>query len=176
MSFLVRRAARAVVFSAPPSRSFHSSVLSLAEAAKASATAVQPELVLNFAVPNRTLVSKKQVKRVTVPGRDGALGLERNSPPTLSELRPGVVRVDFADGATEDFFVPGGFLFKHASNVVDVSAPEGFKLDTIDVDALRAANIETAKKVAAATPGSRAHAEAKIEAEVYKILSQSLKI
>ena len=35
------------------------------------------ELTLNFAIPHRSIVNKKEVKRVTVPGRDGALGIEK---------------------------------------------------------------------------------------------------
>ena len=107
---------------------------------------------------------------MTVPGRDGALGIQKNSPPLLTELKPGVVRVDFNDNsASQEFFVPGGFAFKHANNVVDVSAPEGVKLDSVDQDALRAANAEATKALAAATLGSKAHAEAKIQLELYKV-------
>lgn len=125
---------------------------------------------MNFAAPHRALVAKKEVKRVTVPGRDGALGIEKNSPPLLTELKPGVVRVDYNDStASQEFFVPGGFAFKHANNVVDVSAPEGVKLDSVDQDALRAANAEATKALAAATLGSKAHAEAKIQLELYKV-------
>lgn len=107
---------------------------------------------------------------MTVPGRDGALGIEKNSPPLLTELKPGVVRVDFNDStASEEFFIPGGFAFKHANNTMDVSAPEGVKLDSIDQEALRAANAEAVKALAAATAGSKAHAEAKIQLELYKV-------
>lgn len=107
---------------------------------------------------------------MTVPGRDGALGIQKSSPPLLTELKPGVVRVDYNDStASQEFFVPGGFAFKHANNVVDVSAPEGVKLDSVDQDALRAANAEATKALAAATLGSKAHAEAKIQLELYKV-------
>ncbi len=125
---------------------------------------------MNFATPHRAFVVKKEVKRVTVPGRDGAMGIEKNSPPMLTELKPGLVRVDFNDSTpSEEFFVPGGFAFKHANNVMDVSAPEGVKLDSIDADALRAANAEAVKALAAATAGSKAAAEAKIQLEVFKV-------
>jgi F-type H+-transporting ATPase subunit epsilon len=142
----------------------------------ASTAAAPTELVLNFAVPSAGLVSKKEVKRVTLPGRDGSFGIEKNSPAMLSELRPGVVRVDYADNSTEDFFIPGGFSFKHAHNVMDVSAPEGVKLDQVDVEALRAANSEATKRRDAATAGSKEHAEAKLSLEVYRALAQALKV
>lgn len=157
-------------------RAFHAaSVVAAAEKAAAAPTDTT-ELVLNLAVPHRSLVAKKVVKRVTLPGRDGVFGVEKNSPPLLSELRPGVIRVDFNDGASEEFFVPGGFSFKHANNVMDVSCPEGVKLDQVDVDALRAANTEAVKKRDAAAAGSKEAAEAKVVLELYRSLSQSLKI
>ncbi len=46
----------------------------------------------------------------------------------------------------------------------------------VDVDALRSARSEAEKRLQAATPGSKDHAEATIESEVYKILGQSLKV
>jgi F0F1-type ATP synthase epsilon subunit len=157
-------------------RRLHSSALRAAEAAPAAASGKLAELTLNFAVPDRALVNKKEVKRVTVPGRDGALGLERNSPALLTEMRPGVIRVDFMDNSSEEFFVPGGFAFKHANNQMDISAPEGVKLEHIDLDALRAANADAIKKREAATAGSKEQAEAKITLDLYRILAQTLKV
>lgn len=55
----------------------------------------------------------------------------------LSELRPGVVLVETEDGASEKYFIPGGFAFTHANGTLDISAPEGCKLDDIDVDAFK---------------------------------------
>lgn len=142
----------------------------------APAATSSSDLVLNLAVPTKALVSGKVVSRVTLPGRDGVFGIEKNSPPMVAELRPGVIRVDFADASSEEFFVPGGFSFKHANNVIDVSTPEGVKLDQIDVDALKAANSEATKARDAAAPGSVAAAEAKLALELYRILGQSLKV
>lgn len=78
---------------------------------------VAGELTLTLAVPARALVHKKAVKRVTLPGRGGTFGLEKNSPTMVSELRPGIVRVDNLDNTIEEYFIPGGFAFKHANNV-----------------------------------------------------------
>lgn len=134
------------------------------------------ELQLNFAIPHRPLVNKKEIKRVTVPGRDGVLGIERNTPAMLTEMQPGVVRVDYMDNSTEEFFVPGGFTFKHPNNTIDISAPDGVKLESIDVEALRAANKAAAGKVASAAAGSKEGAEARVQQEVFKALAQSLKV
>jgi len=159
-------------------RAVHTTAAVRAEAGAAAATAgKEADLTLNFAIPHMTILSKKVVSRVTLPGRDGAFGIEKNSPAFLSELRPGVVKVEFADAsAAEEYFVPGGFCFKHPNNIIDVSAPEGVKLDSIDTDALRAANAEAVKARDAATPGSAAYAEAKVTLELYRILSQAAKV
>ncbi len=135
-----------------------------------------PELTLSLALPHRSLVAKKEVMRVTVPGRDGVLGIEKNSPPLLTELKAGVIRVDYKDNTNEEFFVPGGFAFKHANNVMDVSAPEGVKLEHVDVDALRAAAAEATKDFAAAAPGSKAAAEARLALDLFKVLGQAVKV
>ena len=138
--------------------------------------AVSADLVLNFAVPSKALVYKRAVKRVTLPGRDGAFGLEKNSPALLSELKPGVVRVDYEDSTFEEHFIPGGFCFKHPNNVVDVSAPESLKLDQVDPEALKASNAEAQKKKDAAAPGTKEAVEAQLALEVYRVLSQAAKV
>ncbi len=159
-------------------RALHTARPSLAAAAPAaSATAaVLPELTLTLALPNRSLVAKREVARVTLPGRDGVFGTEKNSPPVVAELAPGLVRVDYLDATSEEFFIPGGFAFKHANNSMDVSTVEGVKLDTVDVDALRAANADAVKRRDAAEAGSKPHAEAKLAIEVYRTLGLALKI
>lgn len=77
-------------------------------AAEASPAGVEKfeDLKFSFAVPARVLVDNKSVVRVTLPGRGGTLGVERNMPPTVAELRPGVVLVEFEKGEKEEFFVP----------------------------------------------------------------------
>jgi len=95
-------------------------------------TNVSAELRLNLAVPARALLDGVDVERVTLPGRAGRFGVEKSSPAMLAELRPGVVNVIHIDGRSEDFFVPGGFAFVHGDNRIDVSTPEGVRLDDID--------------------------------------------
>lgn len=156
-------------------RAFSGSALRAAEAA-APAAAASSELVLNFAVPSKPLVYKRAVKRVTLPGRDGTFGLEKNSPPLLSELKPGMVRVDYEDNTSEEHFIPGGFAFKHPNNVVDVSSPEALRLDQVDAEALKAANQEAQRAKDSASPGTKEFVEAQLSLEVYRILSQAAKI
>jgi F-type H+-transporting ATPase subunit epsilon len=163
-------------FHALPALRLRSGETLRAAAAEEAAAASNTELTLNVAAPEGALVKGKVVKRVTLPGRGGVFGIEKNSPAMLSELRPGVIRVDHADGAAEEFFVPGGFAFKHKRNHMDVSCPEAAKLDQIDVDALRAANAQMTKAKDAAAAGSKEFVEASLALEVYKSLGQALKV
>jgi hypothetical protein len=77
---------------------------------RAFATEAAPEkfdeLKFSFAVPDRVLVDNKTVYRVTLPGRGGTMGVEKNMPPVVAELRPGVVLVEYDKGEKEEFFVP----------------------------------------------------------------------
>lgn len=160
-------------------RALHTSTLrAAAEGAPAPAGSVLPELTLTFAVPSAPIVNKKAVRLVTVPGRGGVFGVEKSMPATLSELQPGLVRIDYADAATpaEELFVPGGFVFKHANNVLDVSSTEAVKLDQIDTDALRAAYAEASKRKEGAAATSKEAAEANIALEVYRAVAQTLKV
>ena len=79
---------------------------SLATEAAAPAGTVLDQLHLSLAVPSRVLVNNKPVARVTLPGRGGTFGVEKNMPPTVAELRPGVVLVEYEKGEKEEFFVP----------------------------------------------------------------------
>lgn len=151
-------------------RGFMTSARLLAE----EATGKAAELRVTLAVPAAPILSRAECVRVTLPGRGGTYGVEKNSPALLSELRPGVVRVDFADGKKQEFFVPGGFAITSKDNVVDVSTPEARSLDDFDVDRLRHENAAWVSKRDTAAAGSKEHAEANIVLEVYKELAKAL--
>ena len=68
--------------------------------------AVNEELVFNLSVPDRSLVAGKEVTRVTLPGRAGVFGVEKNMPPMVSELRPGAIMVEYTSSEKEEFFIP----------------------------------------------------------------------
>mmetsp|Transcript_92646 Transcript_92646/g.257683 ORF Transcript_92646/g.257683 Transcript_92646/m.257683 type:complete len:180 (-) Transcript_92646:95-634(-) len=166
---LATRVAAAAVRRPLPVAQFHAAPRVLAEAEGSSDG--NDSLLLTFAVPDKAIVDRQAVSRVTVPGRAGTYGIQRRSPPTLSELRPGIVDVEFeGKSESERYFIPGGFAFTHANNTVDVSAPEAVRLDDIDLDLLRQKSEEARLKQEAAAPGSREEAEAKVASEVYKAL------
>lgn len=87
-----------------------------------------------------------------------------------------MVRIDYTDATSEEFFIPGGFAFQHANNTLDVSTVEGVKLEQVDVDALRAANGEALKRRDAAAAGSKEQAEAKLALETFRTLALALKV
>lgn len=102
--------------------------------------------------------------------------MEKNMPPTVAELRPGVVLVEYEKGDKEEFFVPGGFAFKHKDNNLVVSCPEGVALSDIDGDRVKAEADALNAKKASAAKGSKEEAEAIIGLEVFKALGHALKI
>jgi F-type H+-transporting ATPase subunit epsilon len=68
------------------------------------AEAFQFELVS----PERLLVSE-QVESVVIPGTDGEMTVLANHAPVMTTVKPGVVTVKTAAGATERYVVFGGF-------------------------------------------------------------------
>lgn len=154
-------------------RPFHVTSAALAE--EAGDSLGDGEMRLNFSVPAHSIIANKPVFRVTVPGRAGTYGIQARSPASLSELRPGVVDVEFA-GKDENvkYFIPGGFAFTHGDNSVDVSAPDAFLLEDIDADLVRSKAEELRQARDNAADGSFEEAEAKVGLEVYKALSHEL--
>ena len=68
------------------------------------AEAFQFELVS----PERLLVSE-QVESVVIPGAEGEMTVLANHAPVMTTIKPGVVTVKTAAGATERYCVFGGF-------------------------------------------------------------------
>ena len=68
------------------------------------AEAFQFELVS----PERLLVSE-QVESVVIPGAEGEMTVLANHAPVMTTVKPGVVTVTSAGGATERYCVFGGF-------------------------------------------------------------------
>jgi F-type H+-transporting ATPase subunit epsilon len=65
--------------------------------------------------PERSLASM-QTTSVQIPGADGDMTVMADHAPTITTLRPGMVRVD-AGGTTKDFVVSGGFAEITAAGV-----------------------------------------------------------
>jgi F0F1-type ATP synthase epsilon subunit len=156
-------------------RSFQTARILAAEEAAATATKHE-ELMLTLAVPDKPLIVSQAVKRVTVPGEEGYFGVSKNQPPTLAQLKPGVVTVEPVEGENEKFFIPGGFAFVHANNVLDISSPIGVHLDDIDVDELKSQYAAATAARDAAESGSKEEAKAIVSVETFKSMAHALNV
>lgn len=75
--------------------------------------------------PERRLASM-QVTSVQIPGADGDMTAMPNHAPTITILRPGILRVETGSG-TEDFLVTGGFaeIGESLSVLAEKAMPRG---------------------------------------------------
>ncbi|OZI82571.1 MULTISPECIES: F0F1 ATP synthase subunit epsilon [Bordetella] len=96
-----------------------------------------------------------EAKFVALPGEAGELGILPGHTPLISRIRPGTVKIVRADGAEENIFVAGGIL-EVQPGMVTVLA------DT----AIRAADLDEARAVAAREKAEEALRNAKDKADI----------
>ncbi|CAP40675.1 F0F1 ATP synthase subunit epsilon [Bordetella petrii] len=96
-----------------------------------------------------------EAKFVTLPGEAGELGILPGHTPLISRIRPGTVKIVRADGGEENIFVAGGIL-EVQPGMVTVLA------DT----AIRAADLDEARAVAAREKAEEALRNAKDKADI----------
>lgn len=80
--------------------------------------------------PERLLMSE-EADQVVVPGSEGYFTVLKGHAPFMSTLRPGVVEVTLAGGATERVFVRGGFADTTASGLT-ILAEQAIHMDDLD--------------------------------------------
>ncbi|WP_420407896.1 F0F1 ATP synthase subunit epsilon [Hoeflea sp.] len=83
--------------------------------------------------PERLLLSAS-VTEVVIPGTDGEMTVMAHHSPTMTTIKPGVVRVETSEGKTERYVVFGGFadivpegctlLAESAVSVADINKEE----------------------------------------------------
>ncbi|WP_422371793.1 F0F1 ATP synthase subunit epsilon [Hoeflea sp.] len=83
--------------------------------------------------PERLLLSAS-VTEVVIPGTDGEMTVMAHHAPTMTTIKPGVVRVETSDGKTERYVVFGGFadivpegctlLAESAVSVADINSED----------------------------------------------------
>ncbi len=90
--------------------------------------------------PERSLASL-QASAVQIPGADGDMTAMPDHAPTITTMRPGILRVDSAEGTTE-YVVTGGFaeigtegLSVLAEKAIPVSEVDRSLLDALVADA-----------------------------------------
>jgi len=96
-----------------------------------------------------------EAKFVTLPGEAGELGILPGHTPLISRIRPGTVKIVRTDGGEENIFVAGGIL-EVQPGMVTVLA------DT----AIRAADLDEARAVAAREKAEEALRNAKDKADI----------
>ena len=72
-----------------------------------------------------------EAKFVALPGESGELGILHGHTPLITRIRPGVVRIEKADGDDEFVFVAGGYLEVQPDSVIVLAdtAIRGHDLD-----------------------------------------------
>ncbi|MGL4280354.1 MAG: F0F1 ATP synthase subunit epsilon [Albidovulum sp.] len=85
--------------------------------------------------PERRLASV-QAREVRIPGADGDLTAMPGHAPLITTLRPGLLRIIKADGATEDYAVTGGFAEISASGT-SLLAEEALPLSELTADIVK---------------------------------------
>ena len=96
-----------------------------------------------------------EAKFVALPGEAGELGILPGHTPLISRIRPGTVKVVRPDGSEENIFVAGGILEVQPGSITVLS-------DT----AIRAADLDEAKAVAAREKAEEALRNAKDKADI----------
>ena len=85
--------------------------------------------------PEQLLLSQ-QAEMITIPGREGDMGVMAGHMPLISTLRPGTITVSGGPhGGEQKFFVSGGFA-EITANKLTVLAEEAVALSELDAAAL----------------------------------------
>ena len=88
-------------------------------------------------VTSEKTVFEGEVDMVTVPGRDGVMGVLANHAPVLSTLKPGELRIKRGNNV-EEYAVGGGFVDIHDNKVI-ILADSAERADEIDAARAEAA-------------------------------------
>ena len=117
----------------------------------------------DLVAPERRL-SSVQAREVLIPGADGDMTAMAGHVPTITTLRPGVLRVVHA-GGTDEFVVLGGFA-EITGTSVSVLAEQAIRRSEMTAE-MHARFVEEARASAAQAQGTERSAEAeKVLADV----------
>eukprot|EP00457_Paulinella_chromatophora_P018162 gb/GEZN01019402.1/.p1 GENE.gb/GEZN01019402.1/~~gb/GEZN01019402.1/.p1 ORF type:complete len:166 (+),score=29.26 gb/GEZN01019402.1/:184-681(+) len=93
-------------------------------------------LKLVFALPDQTIYNEELFHTVTIPSTSGVTGVSANQPPSIHQLKPGVVNLHKTSAldlkTCERYFVSGGFAILDKKNVFSISAAEAIKIEDLD--------------------------------------------
>ena len=117
-------------------------------------------LTLDIVSAEKALFSDK-VKRLTVSGKMGDLGIEPGHTPLLSPIKPGQIILENESGDIGYFYVSGGML-EVQPNHVTVLADTCLRGEDLDEAAAEAARASAAEKLASAASGDYSQALAEL--------------
>ena len=87
--------------------------------------------------PERSLLNEP-VEYATIPAWDGQIGIADLRAPLLVKLGDGVLRLDYADGTSREFFIGGGFA-QVKDNRLSLLTTEAVEKTEVNVEETRAA-------------------------------------
>jgi len=90
------------------------------------------KIAFDLVSPERLLLSEK-AEMVTIPGREGEMGVMEGHMPLVTTLRPGIIDVKGGDGGDRRFYVSGGFAEVTGANLT-VLADEAVPVGELDLD------------------------------------------
>ena len=119
--------------------------------------------------PERSLASL-EVTAVQIPGADGDMTAMADHAPTITTLRPGILKAEGAEGGDAEYLVTGGFAEIGAAGVT-VLAERAMPKGDVTQDDMSAILTEAKAALEAATPESVDDA-AKMVADVTAVANE----
>ena len=130
------------------------------------------QVKLNFSSPIGSVYENSFVDMVNVPGMTGVYAIGPSMPPTISELRPGIVDV-FEKNEKKSYFIPAGYAITHKDSSTEIAAADIATLDDIDLSAAQKALAEAKSTLQTLTVGSQERAITQIEVDVYDAICKA---
>jgi len=125
---------------------------------------------LEVVTPEKVLLSEAVIQ-TTIPGVEGYLGILAGHTPLMTEIRPGEVRVQLADGRTTSHIVVAGGFVEVTPQRTTILADRAERVDEIDMTRAES-DLEAARQLLAdavaeskdtkAAEGAIAYAETRI--------------
>ena len=101
------------------------------------------EFKIEVISPEKSFLSKENVKEVVIPGYEGEMGILKDHISLISFLKPGIIKVFSKDGE-EHFYVDDGIV-EFKDNALSILTSSIFNVKEKDVSFI-AKSIETAEK------------------------------
>lgn len=92
---------------------------------------------LSIQTSERPIISNLEVDTVGIPGSNGDLVVGPKSVPTLTELRPGVIRIKSEGQDDIQYFTSGGFAVGLEDSSLQMSLGECVALEDLDLETAR---------------------------------------